>query len=105
MNKRTEKPNIYDAITAKIITALEDGVIPWAKPWDAVKYGVFRNAVTNRPYRGLNTMLLNLTAMMQGYVDPRWLTFRNAETLGGNVRKGEKASPLSSGSSCPSVDR
>ena len=90
MNKRTDKPNIYEAITAKIITSLEDGVIPWAKPWDAVKYGVFRNAVTSRPYRGLNTILLNLTAMMQGYVDPRWLTFRNAETLGGNVRKGEK---------------
>jgi len=90
MNKKTDKPNIYETITAKIITSLEDGVIPWAKPWDAVKYGVFRNAVTNRPYRGLNTILLNLTAMMQGYVDPRWLTFRNAETLGGNVRKGEK---------------
>ncbi|MDP2852349.1 MAG: zincin-like metallopeptidase domain-containing protein [Gallionella sp.] len=90
MHKKTDKPNIYETVTAKIITSLEDGVIPWAKPWDAVKYGVFRNAVTNRPYRGLNTMLLNLTAMMQGYVDPRWLTFRNAETLGGNVKKGEK---------------
>lgn len=90
MSKKTDKPNLYETITAKIVTALEDGVIPWAKPWDAVKYGVHRNAATNRAYRGLNIMLLNLVAMTQGYVDPRWLTFRNAETLGGNVRKGEK---------------
>ena len=90
MHKKTDKPNLYETITAKIVTALEDGVIPWAKPWDAVKYGVHRNAVTNRAYRGMNIMLLNLVAMAQGYVDPRWLTFRNAETLGGNVRKGEK---------------
>lgn len=90
MNKKSEKPNIYAEITDKIITALDDGVIPWARPWDAAQYGVFRNALTNRPYRGLNTILLNLVAMLQGFVDPRWLTFRNAEKLGGSIRKGEK---------------
>ncbi|KAB2891121.1 MAG: DUF1738 domain-containing protein [Desulfobulbaceae bacterium] len=64
--------------------------MPWAKPWNAAQHGVFRNAITNRPYRGLNIMLLNLVAMLKGFVDPRWLTFRNAEKLGGNIRKGEK---------------
>ena len=35
-------------------------------------------------------MLLNLVGMMKGFVDPRWLTYRNAEKLGGHVRKGER---------------
>lgn len=90
MTKKSERKNIYEEITEKIITALEGGVIPWARPWDAVKYGAYRNAITNRPYRGLNILLLNLVAMMKGFVDPRWLTFRNAEKLGGRIKKGEK---------------
>jgi antirestriction protein ArdC len=95
MTKRqTEKKNIYEEITGKIIAALEDGVIPWARPWQSVHYGAYRNAVTNRPYKGLNTMLLNMIAMMKGYVDPRWLTFRNAEKLGGSVRKGERGARI-----------
>ena len=97
---KTEKTNIYEEITAKIIAALEDGVNPWAKPWQAVHYGAFRNALTNRPYRGMNILLLNLVALMNGYVDPRWLTFRNAEQLGGRSRKVKRERPSFSGSSC-----
>ena len=85
-----EKKNIYEEITERIIDSLETGVIPWARPWEASQYGEHRNGVTNRPYRGLNIMLLNLVAIMKGFVDPRWLTFRNAEKLGGHLKKGEK---------------
>ena len=91
---KTEKTNIYEEITHKIIAALEDGVNPWAKPWQGVSYGAFRNAITNRPYRGMNIILLNLMALMNGYVDPRWLTFRNADQLGGRIKKGEKGVPV-----------
>lgn len=90
MNRKAEKRNVYDDITARIITALDEGVIPWARPWDAARYGEHRNAVSNRPYRGLNILLLNLVAMLKGFADPRWLTFRNAEKFGGSIRKGEK---------------
>ena len=89
MNRTTDRKNIYKEITDKIIDSLQAGVIPWVRPWDAVKYGEHRNGVTNRPYRGLNVMLLNLVAMMKGFADPRWLTYRNAAKLGGHVRKGE----------------
>ena len=58
-----QKVSIYEEITAKIITALEDGVNPWVKPWQSVHYGPFRNALTNRPYRGMNVLLLNLVAL------------------------------------------
>jgi len=90
MTHAKEKKSIYEEITERIIDSLETGVIPWARPWEAALYGEHRNADTNRPYRGLNIMLLNLVAMMKGFVDPRWLTYRNAEKLGGHVRKGER---------------
>ena len=66
-----DKPSIYEQITDKIVTALENGVNPWAKPWHTVSYGPFRNALTNRPYRGMNVLLLNLVALSRGHVDPR----------------------------------
>jgi antirestriction protein ArdC len=88
--KKKEKKSIYEEITEKIIDALEAGVAPWVRPWETAQYGQYRNAVTDRPYRGINVMLLNLATMTKGFVDPRWLTFRNAEMLGGHVRKGEK---------------
>ena len=86
----TQRKNVYETITEQIIHSLESGVVPWARPWEASQYGIHRNAATDRPYRGLNILLLNMIAMMQGFVDPRWLTFRNAEKLGGHVKKGEK---------------
>ena len=100
-----QKVSIYEEITAKIITALEDGVNPWAKPWQSVHYGPFRNALTNRPYRGMNVLLLNLVALSRGHVDPRWLTFRNAEQLGGYVRKGEKGASIVFWKFLPARDR
>jgi len=91
MTKRSgKKKNIYEEITGRIIEALEEGVIPWAKPWYAAQYGVHRNALTNRPYRGLNILLLNQIAMAEGFIDPRWITFRGSEKLGGHVKKNEK---------------
>ena len=79
----TEK--IYDIITTKILTALDAGTVPWRKPWSDA--GLPRNAVSNRAYTGINSMLLNLSP----YGDPRWLTFKQVGKLGGRVRKGERS--------------
>jgi N-terminal domain of anti-restriction factor ArdC len=46
------------------------------------------NAATNRPYSGSNIVLLWMAANA-GYRTPRYLTFKQALDLGGNVRKGE----------------
>jgi antirestriction protein ArdC len=89
-----KKFNIYESVTEKIIEALEAGVNPWAKPWQATQYGDLRNADSNRPYRGVNTLLLGISSMVKGYFDPRWLTYKNAEKLGGNVKKGEKGTQI-----------
>ena len=79
----------YQEITDKIVGLLESGVVPWHKPW-SVPGGEPQNLISRRPYRGINPFLLNLAP----YASPYWLTFRQARTLGGTVRRGEKSSPI-----------
>jgi len=86
------KRDIYQEVTDRILNALEQGTAPWLKPWDSAGLdGLPLNASTGRPYSGINILLLWLTAYERGYTDPRWLTFRQAKTIGGTVRKGEKS--------------
>lgn len=73
---------VYDAI----ISEMDKGVIPWKKPW---KSGFPRNAVTDRDYRGINVLLL-----FGLFDDARWITFNQAQKLGGTVVKGEKSNKI-----------
>lgn len=79
----------YDRITERIVTLLEQGTVPWHKPWKA-KTGWPRNYVSQKQYRGINVFLLHAMS----YESPCWLTFRQASQLGGCVRQGEKACPI-----------
>ena len=83
--------DIYQSVTEKIIDQLEQGVVPWVKPWSANPDPLPRNASSGRHYRGINTLILGLEATLNGYASNRWMTFRQALELGGCVRKGEKA--------------
>jgi antirestriction protein ArdC len=85
----TLSESIYAAVTARIIEALEQGVIPWRKPWDSAA-ALPCNAVSKRPYRGINLLLLGLRT----FADNRWLTYRQAKALGGSVRRGEKSTAI-----------
>ena len=89
----TDRPNVYQIVTDRIIASLKEGIIPWEKPWKAPTFagGNFpRNFVTGKPYRGVNVFLLWGTR----FSSPFWLTFKQAHELGGNVRKGEKGSQI-----------
>ena len=81
--------NGYDRITDRITALLEQGTVPWHKPWQA-KTGWPRNYVSKKPYRGINVFLLHAMS----YESPCWLTFHQASQLGGTIRKGEKACPV-----------
>lgn len=85
--------DIYQAVTERIVRSLEQGVVPWVKPWHAVNVGgsLPRNAVTGRAYSGINIVLLWAEAADRGFVQDRWLTFKQAREAGGSVRKGERA--------------
>ena len=80
--------DVYTIVTERIEAALEAGTIPWKKPW-AAEGGMPRNLVSGKQYRGLNLLLLSLG---QPYRSPWWLTFRQAEDLGGHIRKDEHSS-------------
>ena len=81
--------DLYAEVSNKIIAALEAGAAPWVKPWSATPgRNVPCNAATNRPYSGCNVVLLWM-AQSAGYRTPRFLTFKQAQDLGGHVRKGE----------------
>ena len=83
------KRDLYADVSGRIIAELEAGAAPWIKPWSATAgMNTPCNAVTNRPYSGCNVVLLWMAANA-GYRTPRYLTFKQALELGGNVRRGE----------------
>ncbi|HEY5503987.1 MAG TPA: zincin-like metallopeptidase domain-containing protein [Sedimentisphaerales bacterium] len=84
-----KRQTVYEQITERIIAMLEKGTVPWRKPWN-VQTGLPRNLVTKKGYRGINIFLLHAMSYESAY----WLTFRQAQQLGGTVRKGEKACPV-----------
>jgi antirestriction protein ArdC len=90
-----EYQDLYQSVTDKIIAALEAGTPPWICPWERT-YGHFipMNLSTSRPYRGINTILLNMQAVTRGYSINRWLTFQQALTYGACVRKGERGTGI-----------
>jgi antirestriction protein ArdC len=77
----------YDVVTELIIKQLESGVAPWRKPW---RTEMPANLVSKREYRGINIFLL----ASQGYGSRYWLTYRQAQALGGNVKKGERGTKV-----------
>jgi antirestriction protein ArdC len=81
---------LYSDVTARIVAELEKGAAPWIKPWSATPgKNIPHNAATGNAYSGCNVILL---WMAQGeFTSPRWLTYKQAQELGGHVRKGEKS--------------
>lgn len=91
------RKDLREQITDRIVASLESGVMPWRKGWTnkgGVSVGLPRNAVSGRTYSGGNRLMLMMQGMDQGYADPRWLTFKQAQSLGGTVGKGEKSTPI-----------
>jgi antirestriction protein ArdC len=88
-----DRANLYDEITGKIIAELEGGLFPWVQPWGSpaakAPLGLPRNASTGRAYSGINILILWGAVVEHGFSGQGWLTFRQALSLGGHVRKGE----------------
>lgn len=82
--------NVFTRVTQEIISRLEKGTIPWHQPWKNGPEGSPLNLVSGKRYRGINVFLLG----MRPYHTRYWLTFRQAVSLGGHVRKGEKSAPV-----------
>lgn len=89
--KGAPRPSPAAAITAAIIERLEQGVKPWVRPWRRSGQAKPLRAC-GMPYQGINVFWLWLVADANGYRSPYWMTYRQAQERGGQVRKGESAS-------------
>ena len=94
----SDRANLYDEITDKIAAELEAGRVPWVQPWgtSAAKapLGLPKNAATSRSYSGINVLILWGAVIEHGFPGQGWLTFRQALSLGGHVRKGERGTTV-----------
>jgi len=83
---------VYQIVTDRIVEALDNGVVPWSKPWKgghALPYNMFSmDPDKGRFYQGVNVPLL----WMSGFSDPRWMTFSQAKKKDLKIKKGEKSS-------------
>jgi antirestriction protein ArdC len=73
------RSDIYQRITDALVQQLEQGTRPWMKPWSAEHLAgrITRPLRHNgKPYRGINVLMLWLTAVERGYSAPIWMTFK-----------------------------
>ena len=93
--QKKKHKDVHQAVTDQIIASLESGVMPWKRPWNAgnlIGSDSFlpRNAVTGRPYQGINLLIL----LGKGHEDPRWCTLETANSQGWKIRAGEKSTTI-----------
>lgn len=91
------KSDIYSRITGRIVELLEQGVRPWLQPWK----GGHAAGPVSRPlrhngqrYSGINVLMLWIEAEQKGFQSPIWMTYKQAQQLGGQVKKREKGTPV-----------
>lgn len=88
-----ENKPFHQRVAEECIEALKNGTAPWIMPWEPGNMPEPPvNAVSGKPYRGINRLMLS---MQQGnHIDPRWCTYKQAQELGAQVRKGEKGTTI-----------
>lgn len=84
--------DIAAEVTALILSKLEQGVMPWVRPWNATRGGGRPLRHCGTAYTGINTLFLWAMGDAMAYNSRYWMTYRQAEALGGQVRKGETSS-------------
>lgn len=103
MHPTTQQPSgcesrvsLYEEVTNRIVRELETGTVPWVKPWETsnATLGLPRSATTRRHYSGINILILWDAVIKHGFASQEWLTFRQALSLGGHVRKGERGTVI-----------
>jgi antirestriction protein ArdC len=95
MAKQSTRQDLYTRVTNQIAKQLEQGVRPWMKPWSVehtagrITRPLRHNAI---PYRGVNVLLLWAEALTKGYATPIWMTYKQSQEMGAQVRKAEHGS-------------
>lgn len=95
-DQRGPRAPLYEDITARIISELEAGRLPWVQPWGSARaaIGLPFNAASERRYSGINILTLWHAVIARGFTGHGFLTFRQAVALGGSVRRGEHGTSI-----------
>jgi antirestriction protein ArdC len=89
MKHMDSRPSPAETITAAIVERLEAGTRPWVKPWTGASVSRPLRAC-GTAYQGINVFWLWMAAETAGHASPYWMTYRQTQLLGGQVRKGER---------------
>lgn len=89
MKHSVSRPSPAETITAAIVERLEAGTRPWVQPWTGASVSRPLRAC-GTPYQGINVLWLWMAAEAAGHSSPFWMTYRQAQVLGAQVRKGER---------------
>ncbi len=96
LSKGRPRADLYQAVTDKIIAAIEAGagefVLPWHRRGPAI--GRPTNASTLNRYQGVNVVALWAESTMRGFHSGFWATYLQWQGLGGQVRRGETSSTI-----------
>ncbi len=94
MSAVLSKSNVYEAITAQIVAAIEAGAGSCVMPWHAgvVPVVLPQNAASGMPYHGVNVVALWAAASVRRYITGYWATYKQWQGLNAQVRKGERSS-------------
>jgi antirestriction protein ArdC len=95
--KNTNRQDVYTNVTNQIVERLERGVRPWLQPWNAEHAAgrITRPLRHNgEAYKGINILMLWAASELNGWNCPIYMTYKQAQELGGQVRKGEHGSPV-----------
>lgn len=98
MTNRKPYLDLYAEITGQIIAKLEAGTMPWRCEWATaggpLGFGPIPKRANGQHYRGINVLLLWMAAAERGFTAAQYMTFKQAQELGGAVRKGEHGSRI-----------
>ncbi|WP_162055589.1 ArdC family protein [Pontibacter pamirensis] len=92
MNAYQKFNQLADQVTNEVIAQLEQGKVLWQKPWSP--YGLPKNHFSGRHYEGFNAFYLNYITEKNSFTMPYFLTYKQAQELGGHVRKGEEGTQV-----------
>ena len=92
----TQQKKHQENVTKKILELMQKDNLSWVRPWAScdVPAALPINAISRKTYRGANVVSLWATACLNGYTSNAWATFKQINSLGGHVLKGEKATEV-----------
>jgi len=90
------KSNVFTVITAKIVSAIEEGAGTFVMPWHGgiIPPAFPVNAATGKSYRGVNIVALWAEAALKGCLSGYWASYKQWQSLGAQVRKGERGAAI-----------